>query len=227
MPNLTWKIEKRKVADLVALEKNPRKISKTSMEKLKDRITKRGMHDVLKLDTKGVVLSGNMRTEALKQLKIETVDVMIPNRDLTEEERGAIVLESNKNDGEWDMSMLPEFGQDVLLEAGFETVEVDQLMHDDEDEEDGFDIQKDIDNIKKPTAKMGDMYQCGNHVIMHGDSTKKEDVEKLMGGGKSGHGLPRSPFQHELCQSRQRRHHERQYGRGRIYNFLRKIYDED
>lgn len=185
MPNLTWTVEKRKVADLVALEKNPRKISKAAMEKLKDRITKRGMHDVLKLDTKGVVLSGNMRTEALKQLKITEVDVMIPSRELTEEERGAIVLESNKNDGEWDMSMLPEFGQDILLEAGFETVEVDQLMHDDEDEEDGFDTDKALGTSKKSEAVKGDRWQLGEHMLMCGDSTSKEDVEKLMGGVKA------------------------------------------
>ena len=182
---IQWTVEKRKVKDLIPLEKNPRKITKVALEKLKDRITKRGMHDVLKLDEKGVVLSGNMRTQALTQLGIEEVDVMIPNRDLTKEERDAVILESNRNDGTWAYDMLPDFGQDSLIEAGFETVEVDQLMHDDEDEEDPFDGEKSLKDAKKPTAKIGDMYQIGDHVIMCGDSTKKEDVQKLMGGVKA------------------------------------------
>ena len=84
---ITWKIEKRAVKDLIPLEKNPRKITKANMAKLKDRITKRGMHDVVKVDTKGVVLSGNMRTQALTELGIKEVDVMVPSRELTEEEQ--------------------------------------------------------------------------------------------------------------------------------------------
>ena len=56
---IQWTVEKRKVKDLIPLEKNPRKITKVALEKLKDRITKRGMHDVLKLDEKGVVLSAS------------------------------------------------------------------------------------------------------------------------------------------------------------------------
>lgn len=186
MPLITWKTEKRKVKDLIPLEKNPRKITKTAMAKLKDRITKRGMHDVIKVDTKGVVLSGNMRTEALTQLGIEEVEVMVPSRALTKEERDAVVLESNKNDGEWDTSMLPDFGQEVLLEAGFETIEVDQLMHDDEDEEDTFDIAKATATGKKPQAQNGERWQLGDHMLMCGDSTSAEDVKALMGGVKAG-----------------------------------------
>ncbi len=179
---LEWKTEKRKVKDLIPLDKNPRKITKQAMAKLKDRITKRGMHDVIKVDTAGVVLSGNMRTQALTELGITEVEVMYPDRPLTPEERDAIVLESNKNDGTWDQAMLPEFGQEVLLEAGFETVEVDLLMHDDEDEEDPFNTDKSLESIKEPTTKKGNMFQLGDNFLLCGDSTSEEDVKKLMGG---------------------------------------------
>jgi len=37
-------------------------------------------------------------------------------------------------------------------------------------------------NIK---SKIGDLYQLGNHFVYCGDSTKKEDVEKLMKGEKA------------------------------------------
>ncbi len=182
---LIWKYEKRKVKDIVPLEKNPRKISKANMEKLKDRILKRGMHDIIKINTKGVALSGNMRTQALTQLKIDEVGVLIPNRELTKEEEGAIILESNKNDGEWDQTMLPEYGTDVLIEAGFETMEVDRLMHDDEDEEDPFDSDRVLDGIKTPKTKKGDMFQLGDNYLLCGDSTLEADVNKLMGGVKA------------------------------------------
>ena len=38
---------------------------------------------------------------------------------------------------------------------------------------------------KEPKAKLGDIYQLGNHRLMCGDSTKLEDVEKLMNGNKA------------------------------------------
>lgn len=185
MKALAWTTEKRKVKDLVPLEKNPRKITRQAMEKLKDRIRKRGFHDVLKVDTHNVVLSGNMRTEALTALGVTEVDVRVPNRELTEEESRAIVLESNRNDGEWDTAMLPEFGQEVLLEVGFETAEVDSMMTDDEDEEDPFDSEKVVDTIKKPKTIKGDLYQLGEHRLMCGDSTKSDDLKRLMGGVKA------------------------------------------
>lgn len=185
MSALTWIAEKRKVKDLKALDKNPRKITKAAIEKMKDRISKRGFHDVLKLDQNGVVLSGNVRTEALTALKITEVNVLVPSRPLTEEERKGVILESNRHDGEWDTAMLPEYGQEILLDVGFETMEVDTLMHDDEDEEDPFDTDKTLENIKKPNAKQGDVYKLGVHTVMCGDSTKPEDLKTLLGGVKA------------------------------------------
>nr|DAE29579.1 MAG TPA: putative modification methylase [virus sp. ctkyY8] len=34
-------------------------------------------------------------------------------------------------------------------------------------------------------VQYGDIFQLGNHILMFGDSTKKEDVEKLMSGEKA------------------------------------------
>ncbi len=185
MNTLSWTTEKRKVKELKPLDKNPRKITKAAIEKMKDRISKRGFHDVVKLDQNGVVLSGNVRTEALTALGILEVNVLVPSRALTEDERNGVILESNRHDGEWDTAMLPEFGQDILLDVGFETMEVDTLMHDDEDEEDPYDTDKAVATIKKPTAQKGDVWHMGEHVLMCGDSTDAEDLKKLLGGVKA------------------------------------------
>ena len=40
--------------------------------------------------------------------------------------------------------------------------------------EDDFEIEL----PDEPKAKLGDIYQLGNHRLMCGDSTKEEDVEK-------------------------------------------------
>lgn len=185
MSTITWKAERRKVKDLKHFEKNPRKITPAAMSKLKERIQKRGFHDVVKVDTDNVVLSGNMRTEALLQLDIKEVNVLVPDRKLTAQEREAVVLESNRNDGTWDETMLPQFDTEVLLDVGFDSVEVDAFKETDEDEEDKFDVDKAVEAIKKPISKQGDVWQLGESRLMCGDSTKGVDLHTLMGGEKA------------------------------------------
>lgn len=182
---ISWKAEKRAVADLKHYEKNPRKIIPSAMAKLKDRISKRCFHDVVKLDTDGIVLSGNMRIEALVQLGVKEVNVLVPDRKLTPAEREAIVLESNRNDGTWDDTILSTFDSEVMLEVGFDSVEVDTLKETDEDEEDTFDVDKEAAKIKKPTSKYGQVWKLGESRLMCGDSTLPADLATLMGGEKA------------------------------------------
>lgn len=47
-------------------------------------------------------------------------------------------------------------------------------------EEDGFDIEKELEKSIMPTSKHGDIYALGNHHIMCGDSTNESDVKKLI-----------------------------------------------
>lgn len=182
MKALTWKAEKRSVSDIKALDKNPRKITRAAIEKMKDRIRKRGFHDILKLDHNNIALSGNIRLTALQELEATEVNVLVPSRPLADKERKAVILESNRHDGIWDEGMLPDYGADVLLEVGFESPEIDTLMVSDEDEEDPFNVERALEVAKKPKAKRGDVYMLGDHRVMCGDSTSAEDVDTLMGG---------------------------------------------
>ena len=52
-------------------------------------------------------------------------------------------------------------------------------------EEDDFDVEKELEAIEDPKSQPGDVYQLGDHRLMCGDSTKPEDVEKLMNGDKA------------------------------------------
>ena len=176
--SIEWRVEKRKVAELKTWERNPRKITEEAFLKLKSRIEKRGFHDVIKIDTDGNILSGNQRKRALAELGIEEVDCKIPNRELTENEKKEICLESNRNDGAWDFDMLGnEYDMEMLTDIGFTEKELgfDFGQPDEKDDE--------VPEVPpEPVAKMGEIYQLGGHRIMCGDSTKREDVEKLMGG---------------------------------------------
>lgn len=125
MEQLNWTVQKAKVADLINAEKNPRKITEDAFAKLKERITKRGFHDVIKTDGHNVILSGNQRKRALMDLGVEEVNIMVPSRDLTQEEKDAVLLESNRNDGIWDDEMLnANFSPEFLFDIGFSLPEL-------------------------------------------------------------------------------------------------------
>ena len=82
----------------------------------------------------------------------------------------------------WDEAELQQAAQDYGLdidEWGVELPETANTTDEQEADEDDFDEKKDpVQAITQP----GDLWQLGNHRLMCGDSTKKEDVEKLMQG---------------------------------------------
>lgn len=122
---LEWKIEKRKIADLKDWPRNPRKLTKDGYESLIKSIQDFGFHDVLKVDTDGTIISGHQRKKALKEIGIEEVNVMYPDRKLTEKEMDIIALKSNRHEGDFDFDILGNmFEMDTLIEAGFEGFEL-------------------------------------------------------------------------------------------------------
>src|SRR3990167_10558805 len=118
MKKISWVPKLQKVAKLIEWDRNPRVITGEAMERLKKRIEDRGFHDVVKVDTDNVILSGTQRRKALESLGIEEVWTMVPDRKLTDAERKAVVLESNRNEGEDDWNKLKEFFSASELMAG-------------------------------------------------------------------------------------------------------------
>lgn len=117
---INWHTEKRKLSDLKEWDKNPRIISKEAFVKLKESIKERGFHDILKIDENNVVLSGNQRLRALKDLGYEEVECKVSDEILTEEQKNKVAIESNIQSGEWDIDSLEEDFSDTLDDLGLE-----------------------------------------------------------------------------------------------------------
>jgi DNA modification methylase len=178
---IDWKPEIRAVADLHKWDKNPRKITEVNYTRLKKKILEEGMHQVLTIDTDNTVLSGNQRLEILKEVGVEEVYCMVPERALTPEERDKVGIQSNLIEGIWDNDMLANvFDIPMLLEQGFTKLQLGMNPL----EEDDFDADKEMAGVKV-LAKPGDIYRLGDHRIACLDSTILEDVEKLMDGEKA------------------------------------------
>lgn len=130
-----------------------------------------------------VIFAGNMRYLAAKHIGLDKVPVAI--FDISKKKEREILLRDNVQNGQWDWDMIANsFEIEELKEAGFTMEELSKHLTPDLDE-DGFDSQGAYDAIKESTVKLGDLYELGRHRLMCGDSTKKEDVEKLMNGEKA------------------------------------------
>lgn len=174
------KTEIRLVSSLKENPRNPRKISSEKFEALVKSI--REFPKMLELRplvifAEGVVLGGNMRLKAIKELGIKEVPVVYAEG-LTKDELKRFVMVDNMSFGQWDWDMISaDFDVADLMDYGFDEYELgfDPFPSEDKDE-------KTPNLTDNPISKPGDIYQLGRHTLMCGDSTNLEQVKLLMGG---------------------------------------------
>ena len=134
---------------------------------------------------KDEIVEGHGRLIACKELGYTEVPIIRLDH-LSDEERKAYTLAHNK------LTMNSDFDIDILNSELDDILNIDMsdfgfdLDLDLEDEEEKEIIEDEVPEVpEEPKAKLGDIYQLGNHRLMCGDSTKKEDVAKLMNGVKA------------------------------------------
>jgi len=132
-----------------------------------------------------VILAGNMRYLAAKELKYKKVPVIVMHG-LTEAQEKEILIKDNGTTwGEWNFDLLAnEFCDFPLKDWGVDLPE-DWLKEtqDTKDAEPQIDRAEELNKVWG--VKTGDIWQIGEHRLLCGDSTKKEDVERVMGGEKA------------------------------------------
>jgi len=160
---------------------NPRAIRKDQLDKLVKSL--REFPEMLEarpivVNPDYVVLGGNMRLKAAMQAGLKEVPVYVASWD--EAKNKEFIIKDNLAFGEWDWDMLAnEWEADELNDWG---LEVPML----EDETEGLTDPDDVPEVpEEPKTKAGDLWILGDHRLLCGDSTKAEDVEKLMNGEKA------------------------------------------
>lgn len=177
---MNLKIEYVSIEELKPYKNNAKIHTTEQIEQIKKSIKDYGMNDPIGVWKDNTIIEGHGRLEACKQLGYKEVPI-IRLENLTDEERKAYTLIHNQttmNTG-FDLELLSSELEDITIDLsdyGFEDFKLDELEEPKEIVEDEIpDIEE--DNIK---SKLGDIYELGNHILMCGDSTKKEDIEKLL-----------------------------------------------
>ncbi len=188
MKKLTWATVQRKINDLVPQDVNPRVITSSQMDALTRSLKKYNLVEIPAIDKDEKILAGHQRIKAMQLLGRgdEVVDVRIPNRKLTEKEAKQYLIASNALGGTWDFESLKSFDLDLLLDSGFDQIELAKFWDEDQEvKDDNFNVEKEIKKIIKPKTKLGNVIRLGNHKIICGDSTKVETLKKLFGEEKT------------------------------------------
>lgn len=191
---------KIKIETLKLAPYNPREIERKELESLKRSIQEFGLRGLITVNQhKGrerIIIGGNMTVLALKELGWE--DIPQKNVDfvnLTKEKEMALSLALNRigQKRNWNDEKLAEImwklnrADTDLITTGFDEVEISNLLDVQmlrRIEESEFNPEQEKEKIKKAETKYGEIYQLGRHRLMCGDATKREDIEKLMGGEK-------------------------------------------
>ncbi|MBQ0061346.1 MAG: ParB N-terminal domain-containing protein [Bacteroidales bacterium] len=175
-------IVEKDIKEIIPYERNPRKNDK-AVDKVAASIEEFGFKVPIVVDKDNIIVAGHTRYKAARKLHLTTVPVIVAD-DLNENQIKAFRLADNKVSelAEWDDDLLALELEDIIdldmTDFGFE-------LTFDEEETEAIEDDFEVELPEEPKSKLGQVYQLGNHRLMCGDSTKEEDVLKLMNGNKA------------------------------------------
>jgi DNA modification methylase len=189
-------IEQIKTADLVPYARNAKKHDEAQVAKLAGSIREFGFNNPVLIDADNGIIAGHGRVMAAQKLALASVPCLRLSH-LSETQKRAYILADNRLaelGGGWDAEMLKlelaDLGDlDVDLDGiGFGADDLQDLELSEEPEESDMDSEPQIDKAEELRAKWGvepgQLWELGDHRLLCGDSTKKEDVERMMGEDK-------------------------------------------
>ena len=177
----------RKVADLIPYARNARTHSPEQVARIAGSIKEFGWTAPILVDGDNGIIAGHGRLAAAQKLKMTEVPC-IELSGLSDTQRRAYILADNKLalDAGWDEELLKVELDELKVEGvdldgiGFSDEELADLTGDGSSSEKTEDEERVSDALKiDPISAAGTIWILGNHRLMCGDSTKREDVAKL------------------------------------------------
>jgi DNA modification methylase len=183
---------------------NPRRISDEELDALERSLRQFGfVQPVLARKEDQVVIGGHQRLVAARRLGLTTVPVTY--LDLSIEQARLLNLALNRIGGSWDEQLLARLLADLqtsvdLSLSGFGEEEIRDLLRSLETREkkerpEDFDLDSALeDATRTPRTKPGDLWKLGGNLLLCGDATKGEDLERLLGGVQAAMAFTDPPY---------------------------------
>lgn len=189
-PKIHW----MKVEDLRPNPRNARTHNRKQRRAMTASIRRLGFISPLIIDKNGVVIAGNARLEAVKEMGIDELPV-IPIDHLNDDEIRAFALADNQLAAMagWDDEILAielQYLVEVSFEldvTGFEAPKIDMLI---EKQLAGpgsnlADVVPDVGTNAPAVSRLGDVWCLDKHRLMCGDATSPMNMRVLMGREKA------------------------------------------
>ncbi len=202
-----------KVKDLKPAGYNPRKISKKQLEMLAKSMKKFGdLSGIIYNKRTGRLIGGHQRikhlnpeweiviqqqgtpyldsigTTAIGFIQTPFGNWFFREVDWDEDTEMAANIAANQHGGDWEFIQLSE----IVTELYKNNIDLDLLGFEEDElkrifsylEKQGFSDENEVPNNVTSITEYGDMYKLGVHILLCGDATKKEDLEKLLANEK-------------------------------------------
>ena len=150
---------------LIEYARNPRK-NDAVVDKMVACIEEFGFRIPIVAKSDGSVVDGHLRLKAAKKLGLKEVPVVVADWAEWNEELLRLELEEDTN---FDLNL-----------TGFDLDEIDRLLQ--QDKKESAIAESSVDDEQPIISKAGDLWLLGEHRLLCGDSTKIEDVKRLMNG---------------------------------------------
>lgn len=166
---------------------NARKHSQRNIEAIASSLRRFGQQKPIVVDKSNVVRAGNGTLEAARHLGWDQIDVVFTNLESSEATAFAIADNRTAELAEWNDDVLAAslqgLDEELQAAAGYEGKELEQILS----TLDTADVVEDeVPEVPDdPTTQPGDLWLLGDHRLLCGDSTKQEDVDRLVGGVKA------------------------------------------
>ena len=189
MVTQTFDVELRSIDEIRPYDRNPRQ-NDQAVDAVAASLKEFGFRQPIVVDEAGVIIVGHTRWKAAQKLGLAQVPVHVA-RDLTPEQIKAYRIADNQTAtlAEWDMELLPIELRDLqaldfdLGLLGFDQEKLAELLA-----TGGTVGLTDPDDVPEPpdeaVTKPGDLWILGRHRLLCGDSSKTEDVDRLLDGAR-------------------------------------------
>ena len=185
---MTKQIVQMPIGKVKPYPKNPRR-NDDSVDAVAESIRQFGFQSPIIVDREHVIIAGHTRYKAAKKLGLAEVPVIVAE-ELTPEQVKAYRIADNSagSRSTWDEELL----QEILADIG-SAYDMADFGLDTETYIDTGEFPDDIKDDTPPPAPRvaktvpGQIYRLGDHILLCGDATKAEDMERLLqagGGGK-------------------------------------------